>query len=391
MSMLARWRATLDRPQASYQLVVGTSAILLGFGLIMVLSASSVHSFEVYGNSYYVFIRQLIWALLGVGAAYLVTRMPLKMIRALAVPALVFAFATTLLTLVPGFGIEVNGNKNWIGIGQTLRFQPSEVAKLSLVLWSAHVYAGRVKLLNDPMKVLLPVAPVGFALALIVVFQRDLGTALILFAILGGMLWVGGLPTRLLATLGVILAGLVAVLAIASPNRMRRLTTFLDPFADPAGTGYQAANGLMALASGHFWGVGLGASQQKWGRLPEAHTDFIFAVIGEELGLFGTLVLLALFGMLAFVGTRIAVRARDPFVHFAAAGITVWIMIQAIVNIAMVLGLAPVIGIPLPLISYGGSGLLPTLVAIGLLIRFADLERQPVKASVRKPRAKKGK
>lgn len=373
MSTTARWRATLDRPLASYYLIRTTTGLLLIFGLVMVLSASSVHSYSLYENSYYIFLRQFLWALLSLGAAFVASKMPVKTIRMLAVPAMLFAFITTIATLIPGVGIEVNGNMNWIGVGP-LRFQPSEVAKLAIVLWVADMFARKEKYLNQPSHILIPVLPVTLGLALLVVLQRDLGTALIMFAIITGMLWIGGLPGKHLASFGFVLVVLVGFLAAMSPNRMRRLTSFTDPFADPAGTGYQAANGLMALASGRFWGVGLGGSQQKWGRLPEAHTDFIFAIIGEELGLIGTLMLLFVFAVLAYSGVRIASRARDPFVRYAAAGITVWLMTQALINIAMVLGLAPVIGIPLPLISYGGSGLLPTLVALGLLMNFASLE-----------------
>lgn len=373
MSTMDRMRNVLDRPLASYQLVVGASVLLLGFGLIMVLSASSHHSYTVYDNSYYIFLRQLLWAAIGIGIAMVASRLPIGFIRAMAYPALLLSIALTAATFIPGVGIAVNGNQNWVGAGP-VRIQPAELAKLALILWAADLFARKEHRLKHTRHILLPMVPVSIALSLLVVFQHDLGTALILFAIIVGMLWCAGLSSKYMGAMVVLLAVVAVFFAATSENRIRRLTSFLDPFADPAGTGYQASNGLMALASGQFWGVGLGAGQQKWGRLPEAHTDFVFAVIGEELGLLGTLVVLALFGVLAYAGLRIAMRTRETFIRFAAAGITIWLLVQALVNMGMVLGLAPVIGVPLPFISYGGSSLLPTLLAVGLLVNFATRE-----------------
>lgn len=386
MSTMDRVRATLERPLASYQLLLGSSILLLGFGLIMVLSASSVFSYATFDNSYYIFFRQLIWAGLGVLCALIAARLPLKVIRALAYPALIVAFGAIAATFVPGVGIEVNGNQNWIGLGP-VRAQPSELAKLAVILWAADLFARKEKLLKHPRHILIPMAPVAFTMAMLVVWQQDLGTALILFAIIAGLLWTAGLPGKYMGTALLGLAVVAVYFVATSPNRLQRVASFLDPFADPSGTGYQASNGLMALANGGFFGVGLGAGQQKWGRLPEAHTDFVFAVIGEELGLFGTVVLLGLFLTLAYAGIRIAMRTNDPFIRYAAAGITVWFASQAIINIGMVLALLPVIGVPLPFISYGGSSLMPTVVAVGLLVNFARNEpaaRRALKAEKRK-------
>ncbi|MDN5854889.1 MAG: FtsW/RodA/SpoVE family cell cycle protein, partial [Actinomycetia bacterium] len=240
--------------------------------------------------------------------------------------------------------------------------------------WVADLFARKEKLLGDWKHLLIPMLPVTLLVTMMVVGQRDLGTALVMFALILGMLWVANAPFRLFGGAFLALGGLVAFLTAADEGRVRRLSGFMDPFSDYSDGGWQAAHGLMGLASGGFWGVGLGASRQKWGTLPEAHTDFIFAVIGEELGLAGTLVVLALFVLLAYAGLRIAQRTRDPFVRFASAGITVWLLSQTVINIGMVLGLLPVIGIPLPLISYGGSALLPTVVALGLLVSFARTE-----------------
>ncbi|MDR7087156.1 cell division protein FtsW [Aeromicrobium panaciterrae] len=364
-----------ERPLGSYQLVLGASALLLGLGLIMVLSASSIYSrFNYDGNSFAIIERQLIFAVAGLVGAYVAAHVPLSTLRKLILPFLVVSVLMIMATFVPGVGIEVNGNRNWLPLAGGFRLQPSEFAKLALILWIADLYARRRTKLSNPRLVLTPMVPVAGAVALLVVGQHDLGTALVLFALIIGMLWVAGLPGR---QMGLMLAALFVGLVVAvatSPERVSRLLNFTNPEADPDFKGFQAIHGMMALARGGFWGVGLGGSRQKWGSLPEAHTDFILAVIGEELGLLGTLVVLALFVFLAIAGIRIATRTRDPFVHYTAAGITIWISVQAVINIGMVLGLLPVIGIPLPLISYGGSSLLVTLLAMGILINCAKTE-----------------
>jgi cell division protein FtsW len=277
-------------------------------------------------------------------------------------------------TYIPGFGVTINGNRNWITFGGPFQFQPSELAKLALVLWLADVYARKGRLLGQWRHLLVPMVPACLVVVALVIGQGDLGTALVLFAIILGMLWVVGAPTRLF--IGTLLVIAVAAFALVSTQRERveRLTGFLDPIADYGGSGWQASHGFFALATGGLWGRGIGASNQKWGGLPEAHTDYIFAIIGEEFGLFGTIVVLGLFVTLAYAGVRIAARSKDTFVRYASAGIVVWLLSQALINIGMVLGLLPVIGIPLPLISYGGSALLPTLVALGLLMSFARHE-----------------
>ncbi len=378
----------LDRPLTSYQLVLGITALLVSLGLVMVLSASSVTSYTVEGNSYAIFAKQATWVAIGLPATWLVARMPVRVIRGFAWPALLLSIALIALTYVPGLGVSVNGNQNWIAVGP-LTVQPSEVAKLAIVLWSADVYARKDRLLDDWRHLLVPVVPVTVLVALMVVGQRDLGTALVLFAIILGTLWVVGAPLRLFV--GALLAGLgmVAYLASTGRERVERITTFLDPLSDLQGGGWQAAHGFFALASGQFFGVGIGASRQKWGDLPAAHTDFIFAVIGEELGLFGTLVVLLLFALLAYAGFRIAMRTREPFVRYAAAGITLWLLAQALINLGMVLGFLPVIGIPLPLVSYGGSALLPTLVSLGMLLAFAATE-PGARAALRARRRRRG-
>jgi cell division protein FtsW len=314
---------------------------------------------------------------LGVPCAYLASRLPHRWVRRLAYPG--FSVSLLLLLMTAFMGVERNGNTNWLALGPIV-IQPSEIAKLALVIWAAHIYANKERRLGSFHQIVVPVVP-GMLLATgLVIFGRDLGTALILFAILLGMLWVVGAPARFFV-MSTLIVG-VGVFAMATTNRERfeRITTFIDPFQDFHGTGWQPAHGLYALSSGGTFGQGIGASQQKWGDLPEAHTDFIFAVLGEELGLVGTLLVVALFLTLAYAALRVARETADPFVRYCSFGIVVWLIGQMIVNVGMVLALLPVIGIPLPLVSYGGSSLLPTLVAVGLLVGFARREPEAARA-----------
>jgi cell division protein FtsW len=362
----------LDRPLTSYYLLLGASTLLLTIGLMMVLSASSVYSYKTFGSSYHIVIKQLIWVALALPTAFVASRLPHRVLRALAWPALIGSTVLLALTQL-GLGKEVNGNTNWLALGP-LTLQPSEFAKLAIILWCADLYARKEKLLGDWKHALIPVVPVTGLVTLLVIQGGDLGTALVLFAIILGMLWVVGAPARLFGGSLLVVAALALYLASTSEERLERLTNFVDPFKNYEGAGWQAAHGLFAMSSGGWFGKGISASQQKWGSLPEAHTDFIFAVLGEELGLVGTLLVLVLFLTIAYAGIRVAVRTTDPFVRYMAAGITIWLTAQMMINIGMVLALLPVIGIPLPLVSYGGSALLPSLVALGLLVSFARSE-----------------
>ncbi len=373
---LASWsdsvRQLLDRPLASYYLLMTASTLLLTIGLMEVLSASSVYSFRIYGNSYHVFGKQLTWVLLGLPVALVASRVPHRLLRLLAWPALLGSAVLIYLTRT-SLGFEVNGNRNWLALGP-LTMQPSELAKLAIILWCADLYARKERMLGDWKHALIPMVPVTGVVTGLVVFQGDLGTALVLMAIILGMLWVVGAPARLFVG-SLLTVGVVALyLATTNTERLQRLTNFADPFKDYQGAGWQSAHGLFAMSSGGIFGKGISASQQKWGGLPEAHTDFIFAVLGEELGLVGTLLVLGLFLTIAYAGLRVAVRTKDPFVRYMAAGITVWLTAQMVINIGMVLALLPVIGLPLPLVSYGGSAMLPSLVALGLLVSFARTE-----------------
>ncbi|GAA2790825.1 putative lipid II flippase FtsW [Kribbella solani] len=371
---VAAIRDVLDRPLTSYHIVLGATGLLLVLGLMMVLSASSVLALRTTGNSYTIFVRQSIWVAVGLPMAYVASRMTPRHFRMLAYIALLGSMFLLVLTYIPGLGVGVNGNTNWLNLGGPLQIQPSEFAKLAMVLWCADLYARKEKLLTQWKHLLVPMVPVCGLVIALVVGQHDLGTALVLMAVMIGMIWIVGAPTRLFVATIVVVGAVATYFVNAEKYRMQRVTSFLDPFADPTSVGWQAYHSFYALSTGGWWGVGIGNSRQKWGNLPEAHTDFIFSVIGEELGLVGSLTVLALFLALAYAGVRIATRNTQPFVRYAAAGITIWLMAQTLVNLGAVIGLLPIVGIPLPLLSYGGSALLPTLIAIGMLLSFAKAE-----------------
>jgi cell division protein FtsW len=368
----SRLALLLNHPLSTYYLLLGTTLLLLILGLIMVLSASSIESFRVFGSAYTLVQRQGLFAVIGVVAMLFAARTSVQFWRGFAWALFAIAFALLVLVLV--IGVEVAGQRNWIEIIGPFRLQPSEVAKLALVVWGASLLSQRNRRLDTWRSLLLPLLPVAVAMMLLVLLEGDFGNTLMLAAIMMGMLFAAGAPLRLFAVLLSVGAGALLILTLAAPYRMQRFTSWLDPGADPLGFGWQVTQGQYALGTGGFWGVGLGASREKWGSLPEAHTDFIFPVIGEELGLVGTIAVLGLFGLLAFAIFRLVWRTRDPFVRLAAAGVGSWIVIQAVINIGAVLGILPITGVPLPLVSYGGSSLIPTLVALGMLMAFAKAE-----------------
>ncbi|GLW47841.1 cell division protein FtsW [Streptomyces sp. NBRC 14336] len=384
-----RAKRAWDRPLTAYYLILGGSALITVLGLVMVYSASQITALQMSLPGSYFFRKQLLAAAIGAGLLLAASRMPVKLHRALAYPILAGAVFLMALVQVPGIGVAVNGNQNWISVGGPFQLQPSEFGKLALVLWGADLLARKQdkKLLIQWKHMLVPLVPVAFMLLGLIMLGGDMGTAIILTAILFGLLWLSGAPTRLfVAVLSV--AGLIGLILIkTSPNRMARLQCLGATDPGPGDACWQAVHGIYALASGGIFGSGLGASVEKWGQLPEAHTDFIFAVTGEELGLAGTLSVLALFAALGYAGIRVAGRTEDPFVRYAAGGVTTWITAQAVINIGAVLGLLPIAGVPLPLFSYGGSALLPTMFAIGLLIAFArDEPAARAALSMRQPR-----
>jgi cell division protein FtsW len=279
-----------------------------------------------------------------------------------------------LLVIVLLVGTAVHGQKNWIDFGGPFRIQPSEFAKLAIVMWGADILDKKYHLLEQRNHLVFPVLPVSAAVLLLVVMQGDLGTAMVMMPIMASLLYFVGAPRKWFMIMGAVgLAG-IAALSIAAPYRMARFTSWLDPYADAQGTGFQVIQGQHALGSGGWWGVGLGGSREKWGTLPEAHTDFIYAVLGEELGILGTITVLLIFTAIAIVGLRIARGTNEAFIQIAALGIVAWIVTQALVNIGAVLGILPITGVPLPLVSYGGSSLIPTLLAMGVLMAFAKHE-----------------
>jgi cell division protein FtsW len=366
--------AVLDRPLTSYYLMLGGSGILVGLGLVMVLSASSVTSYRAFGSSYTLFNRQAVWAVVGAALLLAGSRLPARAWRLLAYPLLLGALVLLGLVFVPGLGVEVNGNQNWVYFGGPFRLQPSEAAKLAVVLWGADLLTRKERLLVQWKHLIVPLVPVAAVLIALVLMGGDLGTGLVLIGIVGALLFFAGAPLRLFGGLLTISVLLVTWLAMSAEYRVDRLESWLNPFADYRNSGWQAARGIFALAAGGWWGRGLGASREKWGTLPAAHTDFIFAVIGEELGLLGSIGVLVLFLTLGYAGFRIASRSCDCFVRLAAAAATFWLVLQATVNIGAVLGLVPITGITLPLVSYGGSSLLPTMLAVGMLLSFARSE-----------------
>jgi cell division protein FtsW len=367
--------ANLGHPMALYYWLLGATALLLGLGLAMVLSASSYLSQKAYNTPYYFFERQLLFAAIGLLLLWIVSRIPEIAWRRSA--WIIYGAALAGLVLVLFIGVAVHGQRNWISFGGPLRFQPSEFAKLALVVWGAAVLTMKQKSTDTWAHILIPVLPGGLLLIGLVAAEGDLGTAMIMMPILFALFYAAGAPMRLFVTLGLAGLGAIAVLSLTHGYRLARFASWLNPAADPSGKGYQVLQGKAAMGSGGLLGVGLGASRGKWGWLPEAHTDFIFAVVGEELGLVGTLLLLSAFVCLALCMVVLARRTDSTFTRVAAIAICAWILGQALVNIGAVVGLLPVTGIPLPLVSYGGSSLIPALLALGLVLGLARHEPNP--------------
>ena len=381
-------RHALDTPLASLYLVLTTTGLLIGLGVLMVLSASSVYAEVNYGDPYYFAKRQVMFLVIGLGAAWLLTRVSPRLLRSLGWPALIIALILLMLTFTP-LGVTVNGNRNWVQFGSSwTRLQPSEFAKLALLLWGADQLTRKEKLLDRP-KELVPYLMFSGAVIGLVLLQKDVGTAMVLSLMVSLVLFLAGTPLRLLVA-GASGAGLlIAGMTVFSPNRMSRIIGFLNPTSDSEGINAQPLQAMYALASGGWWGVGLGNSKQKWGMLVEAHSDYVFAVIGEEFGLVGTIVVIFLFAVLVATAFRIAARSDNPFCRHVSAGIGAWFLIQAALNMAVVLRLLPVVGVTLPFVSYGGSSLLATMAAVGLLVSCARQEPAARKVLARRRSASK--
>ena len=374
------------KPVNLYYMLVGSTLALSLLGLVMVFSASTIYSLEEKGTSYAIVLRQFIFLLLSIPMAWVFSRLSLNRWKLFA--RFGFIISIILLVLVQIIGKSVNGNHNWINLG-FIDVQPSEVAKFLMILWAGFMLAKQERSGVEHTVVLKHIAPAFILCIVLVMLGRDLGTASIFACILAGLLWVSGLR------LGVFGAGLsvaLVVLTVAiytTPYRLQRFIAFLNPFAEEQYKlyGWQPAHSLLGLASGGFFGEGLGAGRQKWGSLAESHTDFIFSVIGEELGLFGTIVTLLLLSALIFSIFKLALRAQDPMVRYVASGFGCWIAIQTILNVGSAISVLPVVGVTLPLVSYGGSALVATYMGIGFLLGVArrdpgiaqELEKKGIK------------
>ncbi|HZV76826.1 MAG TPA: putative lipid II flippase FtsW [Candidatus Babeliales bacterium] len=365
------------RPQARAPLDTGlftAVAALIGIGLVMVFSASSATAYAQHGDIAYYLKRQLVWLAVGLGGAYGCYRLDYHRLRQLAPYLLIAAIAGLALVFVPHVGLGVNGGRRWIGTG-SFSIEPSEFAKLALVIYLSAALSARGERITSLVRGLFPLCVPVVIMAMLVLMEPDMGTASLLLFIAFALFFAAG--ARLLHLLAVVLAiaPLAAFTVLSSPYRRARIFAFLDPWKDPLNTGFHIVQSLLALGSGGLFGVGLGASRAKFFYLPEQYTDFIFSVLGEELGLVGTLAVIALFVMLAYRAVRIALRAPDRFGFFLAVGCAAMITIQAFVNIGVVSSSWPVTGVPLPFISFGGSSLVVSLLAVGIIANVGRYRR----------------
>ena len=373
-------KSYFTKPESPYYLILGSVAALTGLGLTMVLSASAVRALHESGNSFAIVGKQLFFLALSVPAAYAAMKLKPSLWGRLSNLALLLSFGFLLLPFLPGLGKTVNGNTNWITFaGFTL--QPSEFAKFGLIIWCAAKLNSYDKnfrpdgsdSIQHSIKFFWYLMPGFIAMELLILKGHDVGTAVIMAMIFAGILFIAGLPYRLMAISSGAALAVLAALVVSSSNRRSRFAALLNPFAEQyyKGAGWQPAHSLMGLASGGLLGIGIGASKQKWGGLAEAHTDFIFSVIGEELGLIGTLIVVVLFALLLISIFKIALGAPTVFERYATAGIGCWISMQVAVNMGSVLSLIPVAGVTLPLVSYGGSSLLSVFIAMGFVLGVA--------------------
>jgi cell division protein FtsW len=374
-----RFGAWLGRPMTSFHLIIAVAALLTTLGLIMVLSASGVRSYDDDGSAWVIFGRQVLWTIVGLFACYLALRLPVRFMRRMAFSGFALTIAMLVLVLIPGIGKEANGSRGWFVIAG-FSMQPSELTKIAFAIWGAHLLAARRMERATLREMLIPLVPAAVIALALIVAQPDLGQTVSLSIILLGLLWYAGLPLRVfLSSLGAAV-GAAAILAVSAGYRSDRVRSWLDPSQDTQDSGYQAKQAKFALANGGIFGDGLGQGTAKWNYLPNAHNDFIFAIIGEELGLVGALGLLGLFGLFAYTGMRIARRSADPFLRLLTATTTMWVIGQSFINVGYVIGLLPVTGIQLPLISAGGTSSATTLLMIGMMANAARHEPEAVAA-----------
>lgn len=379
LEMFKAWLQDNFRAESIYfYRLAGLTGFLVVFGLVMVLSSSSIDSLVANRDAYYIFSRQFLYALIGLALMLVIASLPVSFIRNRVGLVLMIGFALQLA--VPFIGISVNGNTNWLSIaGFTL--QPSEFLKLALIMYMGWFISNREFEMDNPQRVLYPLLAVGGGAVLLVMFGRDLGTAVIFSFIIFGTLVMAGAPGKILGRLALVAIGLAALATATSASRMARITAWLNPgSASSDAFNWQFEHGTWALAAGGVFGVGLGNSKMKWSWIPEVENDFIFAVIGEELGLVGAMVVIGMIALLIASLIRVMLRAQTTFARVTTLGVVIWILSQSAVNIAVVLGVLPVLGVPLPLISAGGSSLIATLAGIGLVLAFEkDNHRQPLR------------
>ena len=362
----------LSKPVSSYYLLLVSAASLTSLGLVMVLSASSIRSLETNGSSFAIVGRQIAFLILALPVGYIASRLPFGRWVSLARFSLIGSVLILLIVQIPGIGHLVGGNRNWLGYGPVV-IQPSEFVKFFLILWAGYMLSRRESRGSGSENVLKLLLPAFLAIMVLILLGHDLGTAAVFAAILLGLLFVSGIQLRLLGITSILGLTAIVALIITVPHRMSRLLAVIQPFSPEYYklAGWQPAHSIMGLASGGLFGVGLGASRQKWGNLAEAHTDFIFSVIGEELGLLGTLAVLLLLSALIYSIFNIAIRAHDPMSRYVCAGIGCWILVQTIMNIGSATSVLPVVGVTLPLVSYGGSSLFATIIALGFVLGTA--------------------
>ncbi len=377
------------KPYASVQLLLLAFAGLLVFGVLMSVSTTiaAAHEDNAPGQIWLQSIKEVQFIAIGLFLFWFAMRLPPRAFRLLTYPILALALVALVTVLVPGIGVGVYGARRWIDIGP-LQLQPSELAKVAMLLWGADLLARKQELgtLRRARHLFLPLLP-GFALvSMLVMLEPDLGTTCCFMLILLGLLWMVGMPMRYFVLVIGMVGAAITVLAVTAPYRLARLTNFVDPFKHAKGEGYHTVEGLYALASGGVFGVGLGQGTSKYGWVPNANSDYVFAIVGEELGLLGCLAVLVLFGLFAYTGMRLVRRSADPFVRLVAGATTIWLTGQAVINIGYVSGLLPVTGIPLPLISAGGTSLLVTFFVLGMLVSFARHEPDAIKVARRAQR-----
>jgi len=369
-------RPVAGRPSTEYRVIWALVLFANVFGLVMILSASSVVSMQSTGSPWSQFLRQGMWFLCGLTAMVFLSRRPYQSLSRWIAPALGLAAAGMFVVLVPGIGVNVNGASRWIDLPAGLRVQPSEFVKLAMILYVADLLARRATHVREWRVSIRPVIVVFLGFAALLMLQPNLGTTIVLAAIVLVMLLVGGVALRPLAVIGAVLAAGATWFALREGYRSRRITAFLDPWADPLNTGHQTIQSQVAFANGGVFGAGIGRGRAQWGFLPEAHTDFIYSIIGEEMGLVGSLAVIVLVVAIAVLGVRVAMRAPDRFGMLLATGITTWIVVQSFINIGACVGALPITGVPLPFISAGGSSLVFTMAAAGIL---ASIARRPAR------------